>query len=94
MLTGTTCFLCKNPEKLQKGQQEVRIMFKEDGEITQKSVNELSYMIAVPSESMRIYPPTGFGIPRLVASKGGQSVAGCWVPEKVRFVIPGHFHIC
>ena len=93
LLTGTTYFLCKNPEKLQKVQQEVRAMFKEDGEITQKSVNELSYMIAVLSESMRIYPPTGFGIPRLIASKGGQSVAGYWVPEKVSFIILVHFHM-
>jgi cytochrome P450 len=90
LLTGTTYFLCKNPEKLQKVQQEVRTMFKEDSEITHKSVNELSYMIAVLSESMRIYPPTGFGFPRLIASEGGQTVAGCWVPEKVRLIILGH----
>jgi cytochrome P450 len=94
LLTGVTYFLCKNPEKLKKVQQEVRTIFQEDGEITQKSVNELSYMIAVLSESMRIYPPTSFGIPRLIESNGGQSVAGCWVPEKVRFVIPGLFHTC
>ena len=86
VLTGTTYFLCKNPDKLRKVQQEVRTMFKEDREITPKSINELSYMIAVLSESMRIYPPTSFGIPRLIASKGGQSIAGCWVPENVRLI--------
>jgi cytochrome P450 len=94
LLTFVTYVLCKNLETLQKVQQEVRTTFNEDGEITQKSVNELSYMIAVLSESMRMYPPAPFGIPRLIASKGGQSVAGCWVPQNVRFVIPGHFHIC
>lgn len=86
MLTGTTYFLCKNPETLQKVKQEVRTAFKKDSDITQKSVNELPYMLAVLSEGMRIYPPTAFGLPRLIASKGGQSVAGCWVPEKVRQV--------
>ncbi|KAH8812646.1 cytochrome P450 ClCP1 [Xylogone sp. PMI_703] len=90
LLTGTTFFLCMNPEKLQKAQKEVRTMFKEDGEITPKSVNELSYMLAVLCEAMRIFPPTGFGIPRLIASKGGQSVAGCWVPEKTRCSIYHH----
>lgn len=83
LLTGTTYFLCRNPEKLKKVQQEVRTMFKADTEIDPQSVNRLSYMIAVLSESMRIFPPTGYGIPRLISSKGGQSVAGCWVPEKV-----------
>ncbi|KAF2099150.1 cytochrome P450 CYP3/CYP5/CYP6/CYP9 [Rhizodiscina lignyota] len=90
LLTGTTYFLCKNPEKLQRVQHEVRTMFKEDGEITQKSVNELTYMLAVLSEAMRIYPPTGFGIPRLISSKGGQSIAGSWVPEKTRCSIYHH----
>jgi hypothetical protein len=60
-------------------------MFKKDSEITQKSVNELSYMNAVLSESMRIFPPTGFGNQGLISSKGGQSVVGCWAPENVRF---------
>jgi len=94
LLTGSTYFLCKNPEKLKKAQQEVRTTFKEDGEITQKSVNELSYMLAVLSESMRVYPPTSFGLPRLIASNSGQSVAGFWVPQNVCVIIPGHFHIC
>jgi cytochrome P450 len=94
LLTGTTYFLCKNPDVLRKAQQEVRSMFKEDSEITPKSVNELSYMIAVLSESMRIYPPTSFGIPRSIASKGGQSVAGYWVPEKVRLLHWPIFHWC
>lgn len=86
LLTGTTYFLCKNLDKLRKVQQEVRTMFKEDRDITPKSVNELGYMIAVLSESMRIYPPASFGIPRSIASKGGQSIAGYWVPEKVRLI--------
>ena len=93
LLTGVTYFLCKNPEKLQKVQQEVRSAFKEDGEITQKSVNELEYMIAVLSEALRVYPPAGFGLPRIIANKGGQSIAGWWVPEKVRLIIPGSFDI-
>jgi cytochrome P450 len=94
LLTGPTYLLCKNPEKLKKVQQEVRTSYKQDSEITQKSVNELSYMIVVLSESMHVYRLTSFGVPRLIANKDGQSIAGCWVPQKVLFAIPGHFHIC
>lgn len=84
LLTGTTYFLCMNPDKLQKVQQEVRNAFKDESEITPKSVNDLTYMIAVLSEASRVKPPTGMGFPRFIASRGGQSVAGHWVPERVR----------
>lgn len=83
LLTGTTFFLCTNPEKLQKVQQEVRNAFRDDNDITPKSVNELPYLIAVLSETSRVFPPTGMGFPRFIISKGGQFVAGNWVPEKV-----------
>jgi cytochrome P450 len=83
LLTGATYFLCKNPDKLQKVQQEVRTAFENDGDIMQQSVNQLPYMLAVLSESMRVFPPTGFGIPRLISNKDGHFVAGCWVPAEV-----------
>lgn len=83
LLSGTTWFLCKNPDKLRKVQQEVRSTFKDDSEITAKSVNELEYMIAVLSETMRIFPPSAFAFPRIVSTKGGQYIAGHFVPENV-----------
>lgn len=83
LLTGTTWFLCKNPDKLRKVQQEIRSAFKDDSEITVKSMNELEYMIAVLSEAMRIFPPTGFPMPRIISTKGGQHIAGHYVPENV-----------
>lgn len=83
LMTGTTWFLSKNPDKLRKVQQEVRSAFKDGNEITAKSVNELQYMIAVLSETMRVFPPTGFPIARLVSVKGGQHIAGYYVPENV-----------
>lgn len=84
LLTGTTYFLCKHPETLRKVQDEVRSAFKSDSEITYKSVNDLTYMIAALSETMRIFPPTGFGFPRHISAKEGQTVAGHYVPHKVR----------
>jgi hypothetical protein len=77
----------QEPREIKKVQQEVRTSYKQDSEITQKSVNELSYMIAVLSESMHVYRPTSFGLPRLIANKDGQSVAGYWVPQNVRVTV-------
>ncbi|KAK4544572.1 hypothetical protein LTR36_004144 [Oleoguttula mirabilis] len=90
LLTGTTWFLCKNPDVLRRVQQEVRAAFKHDADITPKAVNDMEYMLAVLSEAMRVYPPTGFGIPRLISSEGGQMVAGGHVPEKTRCAIFHH----
>ena len=83
-LTGVTYLLCKNPEKLAKVQAEIRSRFKDDSEITPKPINGLTYMLAVLNESARMFPASGFGLPRLVSSKCGQVVAGGWVPEKTR----------
>jgi len=83
LLTGLTYFLCRNPDKLKKVQDEVRSAFSSDDEITPKTVNDLTYILAVLSEGLRIFPPTAFGIPRLIANKAGQEVAGSYVPHKV-----------
>lgn len=83
LLTGVTWFLCKNHDARRRVQQEVRSAFKDDSEITTKSVNELPYMLAVLSEGLRIFPPTPFPLARTVAVKGGQDIAGYYVPEKV-----------
>lgn len=83
LLTGATYFLCKNPSKLSKVQDEVRNAFAEDAEIDAKSVNGLSYMCAVLSETLRMFPPTAFPFARIVSTEGGQFVAGHHIPEGV-----------
>jgi cytochrome P450 len=90
LLSGVVYYLCKHPSLMEKVQAEVRGSFKTDGEITPTSVNGLKYMIAVLSETMRVFPPSGFGFPRIIVSKGGQSVAGHWVPEQTRCNIFHH----
>ncbi|KAK0909437.1 hypothetical protein LTR91_008538 [Friedmanniomyces endolithicus] len=72
LLAGATYLLCRNPEMLYKVQSEVRSAFKTDSDITSKSVNNLTYMLAVLTESMRMFPPTAFGLPRFIAAKEGQ----------------------
>jgi cytochrome P450 len=90
LLSGVVYFLCKHPHVLEKVQKEVRTSFKRDDAITPASVNELEYMVAVLSETMRVFPPSGFGFPRIISSKSGQSVAGRWVPEQTRCNIFHH----
>jgi len=83
LLAGATYLLCRNSEVLNKVRSEVRSAFKTDSDITSKSVNSLTYMLAVLTESMRMFPPTAFGLPRFVAAKEGQMVAGHHVPHNV-----------
>ncbi|KAK7192093.1 trichothecene c-15 hydroxylase [Paraphaeosphaeria sporulosa] len=84
LLSGVVYFLCRHPAVLEKVQDEVRGSFKRDVEITPISVNGLKFMIAVLSETMRVFPPAGFGFPRIISSEHGQSVAGRWVPSQTR----------
>ena len=81
LLTGTTWQLCKNSDKYRKVVDEVRSAFKTGDEIIPKTVNDLPYMLAVLSETMRIFPPTGFGFPRIITSERGQDIAGHHVPK-------------
>ena len=84
LLAGVTYHLCKSPAVYAKVKEEVRSKFSNDDEITVKAVNDLTYMRAVLSEALRIFPPTGFGFPREVISEGGQMIAGTFVPKGVR----------
>lgn len=83
LLTGVTYLLTRNKSVHRKAAEEVRLTFKNDDEITPQSVNGLEYMIAVLSEALRVFPPTGFGFPRIIDTPGGQSVAGHQVPQNV-----------
>ncbi len=62
--------------------QEVRSSFNSDQEITLLSVQNLKYMLACLNETLRMYPPVPFGMPRLVPA-GGINITGEPVPENV-----------
>ena len=83
LLAVVTSLLCKHPDVLARVQDEVRLPFKSNEEITLSAVNDLTHMLAVLSEALRVFPPSAFGFPRIIATKGGQTVAGYWVPEGV-----------
>lgn len=55
-LVTATYFLCTHPEVLTKLNFEIRSTFKSEGEIDFNSVQSLTYLGAVISETMRVHP--------------------------------------
>lgn len=81
-LSGATYLLLKNPEAMAKLVHEIRSSFKSEDEITVYSTATLKYLMACLEETLRVYPPVPVGFPRVVP-KGGDFVAGKWVPGGV-----------
>ncbi|KAI1435644.1 cytochrome P450 monooxygenase-like protein [Xylaria sp. CBS 124048] len=77
-LTATTWFLLKYPECLAKLQQEVRGAFKSVDEITGDLAASLPYLHAVIEESLRLFPPAPFALPR---HSPGAVIDGNYVPK-------------
>ena len=83
-LAGLTYLLLLNPDKLQRVVQEIRSEFASESDITMASVKSLSYLGVCIDETLRLYPPVGFGVPRRVPGKG-VTLHGRWVPGNVWF---------
>lgn len=79
-LSTITYYLLRNPEIMERLQNEVRMTFTTYKDIHAASTVPLKYMNAVILEGLRIHPPLPFSLPRLVP-KGGDSVDGHWLPE-------------
>ncbi|KAJ0415698.1 cytochrome P450 [Aspergillus carlsbadensis] len=79
LLSGVTYLLLRNPRVLAKLQHEIRSAFSDESEITLESCNKLEYCLAVLTEALRVYPPVGPGLPRIVDAQGDM-IAGNWVP--------------
>ncbi|KAK5657887.1 hypothetical protein OQA88_2436 [Cercophora sp. LCS_1] len=79
-LSGTVYLLAKHKEVQKKLAEEVRREFKTEEDIDLFSVQRLGYMLAVLDESMRVIPPVPSSLPR-VCQRGGDVIAGKWVPE-------------
>lgn len=79
-LSGTTYNLVKNPECLQKLVEEVRSKFRGTEDLTIDALLELPYLKAVLQEGMRMYPPAGVTLERVVLA-GGATIYGQHIPE-------------
>ncbi|KAI9375059.1 cytochrome P450 [Aspergillus egyptiacus] len=79
LLAGVTYLLLRSPRVLSKLQAEIRSAFSDEAEITLESCNKLEYCLSVLTEALRLYPPVGPGLPRVVDAQGDM-IAGHWVP--------------
>ncbi|KAF3040909.1 hypothetical protein E8E12_006216 [Didymella heteroderae] len=70
MLSGLTYNLLKNPDKMKKAVDEVRMSFTSEDDLTIENIHRLKYLNACFEESMRIYPSTPLGPPRVVTQAG------------------------
>lgn len=82
LLTAATYFLATNQGSLVKLTEEIRSSFKTEDQIDMTSVQNLSYLLAVLDESMRLYPPAPASSPRM-AREGGDTILGRYIPEGV-----------
>ncbi|KAH6654810.1 cytochrome P450, partial [Truncatella angustata] len=76
-LAGATYFLLRNKPALAKLQTELRSTFSEFSQITGDSVTPLPYLGAVIEEGLRLFPPAGFGLPRICP---GATIDGYYIP--------------
>lgn len=84
LLSGCTWLLLRpeNKDRLRKLTQHVRTSFDSETEINLISIGRLDYMLAVIDEALRLYPPVPMQSNRIVR-RGGEVIAGSWVPEGV-----------
>jgi uncharacterized protein YybS (DUF2232 family) len=64
-LAGATYLILTHPDVLEKLKREVRSTFKEVSQININSVNNLTYMLAILNEALRMYPPVRISEPCL-----------------------------
>lgn len=83
LLSGCVFYLLRNPDKYARLVREIRSAFHDASEINLSAIQELSFLNAVLTETLRIYPPIPSMLPRLVPP-GGAMINDRFVPEGVR----------
>ena len=86
-LTNTIYLLYTHPHILCKLREELDAAFPSDTLPTHELASQLPYLRACIEESLRVRPPSSFGLPRIVP-KGGRQIAGQFVPEGVTVSVP------
>lgn len=72
LLSGLTYYLCRNPDKMKRLVNEIRGAFTSVDDMSLKTLPRLEYLHACLEEALRIYPPVGIGLPRIVPPEGGE----------------------
>ncbi|KAI1128171.1 cytochrome P450 [Nemania abortiva] len=76
-LSGLTCFLTQNPEKLEMLVNEIRTAFNSYDDINATAAQKLPYLQAVLNEGLRLFPPASGGAPRV---SPGFELHGYYIP--------------
>lgn len=82
-MLGTTFLLAKNQDKFAALSHEIRGAFSSEDEITMMAVQKLPYLSAAINEGLRMFPPTGEDLPRVVRPEG-DVICGTPLPGGVR----------
>lgn len=78
LLAGVTFYLLKNPDTLNKLQEELHAKFSCLSDITGDSTDKLPYLKAVIKEGLRLAPPIPFGLQRV---SPGATIDGHFIPK-------------
>lgn len=84
-LSCASYYILRTPQVKESLQKEIRNAFDSYQSINAVSTSSLKYLNAVILESLRIYPPLPFALPRIVP-EGGSTVDGYRLPANVRIL--------
>jgi cytochrome P450 len=89
-LTNVMYNLVRNPRCLQRLREEVDSVLDDDETISpHEKVRHLPYLRACLDESLRIIPPSSFGLPRRTPPEGA-TILGEWIPGDTSVSIPAY----
>ncbi|CAN9137705.1 unnamed protein product [Alternaria alternata] len=89
LVSGLTYLLLRNPECMEKLNDEIRGAFASDADMTMEQLAALPYLASCLKEAFRLYPPVPLGLPRLTP-QDGSTVVGQFIPPGVVLSIPQH----
>ncbi|WCJ33074.1 cytochrome P450 family 71 subfamily B polypeptide 35 [Euphorbia peplus] len=77
--------LMKNPQAMEKAQEEVRQIFSTQGDVDESRLDELNYLKLVVKETLRLHAPVPFLLPRECREKC--TIYGYEIPVKSRVMV-------
>ncbi|KKA23236.1 Cytochrome P450 [Rasamsonia emersonii CBS 393.64] len=82
LLAGATFYILTHRDVYERLTTEIRTTFASEDDIRLSSINNLEYLDAVLTETLRIYPPVAVTLPRVVPDTpaGGEDIDGSFVP--------------
>ena len=81
-LSGAIFQLLQHPVEMKKLTEEIRA-FKSPEDMSFTKLENLTFLNACLTESLRLYPPVAEGLPRTTAGHGSIKINGRLIPENV-----------